>query len=107
MALPIDQHEPGAHGAPVPFFGRPASTTLGPARLAQLVQAPLQVAVMARQGQSDRHEIIVQEPIAPPPKREKDPALLIEMMTKVNASYEDCIRRYPGQWLWMHRRWRL
>lgn len=106
VALPIDQHEPGGHGFPVPFFGRPASTTLGPARLAQLVQAPLQVAVMARVDRTNQHKIIVQEPIAPPPKRDKDPALLIEMMTKVNASYEDCIRRYPGQWLWLHRRWR-
>ena len=106
VALPIDQHEPQGHGFPVPFFGRPASTTLGPARLAQLVQAPLQVAVMARVGRTNQHEIIVQEPIAPPPRREKDPALLISMMTKVNASYEECIRRHPSQWLWIHRRWR-
>lgn len=106
VALPIDQHEPEGHGFPVPFFGRPASTTLGPARLAQLVQAPLQVAVMARVGRSNQHEIIVQEPIMPPPRREKDPALLISMMARVNASFEECIRRHPSQWLWIHRRWR-
>lgn len=107
ITLPIDQRELGGGGAPVPFFGRPALTALGPARLAQLVQVPLQVGVLARRGDSLQHEIIVQEPIFPPPKRDKDPALLIEMMTKVNASFEDCIRRYPEQWLWVHRRWHM
>lgn len=105
IALPIDQREIGGGGYPVPFFGEPALTTLGPARLAQLVQAPLQVAVLARIGDSMQHEIVVQEPIDPPPKRDKDPELLVGMMEKVNRSFEDCIRRYPSQWLWVHRRW--
>lgn len=105
IALPIDQRELGGGGYLVPFFGQPALTTLGPARLAQLVQAPLQVAVLARIGDSMRHEIVVKEAIDPPPKRDKDPALLIAMMEKVNCSFEECIRSYPSQWLWMHRRW--
>ena len=106
IALPIDQREAGGKGVPVPFFGRLAATTLGPARLSQLAQIPLQVMVIARRGKSLQHEIVVQEPIAPPPKRDKDPELLIATMEKVHASYEDCIRRYPSQWLWVHQRWR-
>ncbi len=106
IAIPIDQHQPGGTGVPVPFFGRPASTTLGPARIAQLAQVPIRVAGLIRLGQGFEHELLVFDPIPPPP-RSKDPGALIATMTLVNQQFESLVRAAPEQWLWMHRRWRL
>lgn len=105
VAIPIDQHAPGAQGVPVPFFGRPAATTLGPARLAQLTRVPLQVVVLVRRGTSVCHDIHLRPPIDPP-RPGKDPRLLIETMTRVNREFEEVVRAHPEQWLWVHRRWR-
>ena len=105
VAVPIDQHAPGATGIPVPFFGRLAQTTAGPARLAQIARVPIQTAVLARVGDSDRHQIVACPPLDPPP-RGKDPAVLLSVTQQLNLQFEDIVRRYPEQWLWMHRRWR-
>jgi len=105
VAIPIDQHAPGAQGVLVPFFGRPAATTLGPARLAQLTRVPLQVAVLVRRGATLQHDIHMGEPIEPPAPG-KSPALLIDTMTRVNHEFEAIVRTWPAQWLWVHRRWR-
>lgn len=106
VAVPIDQHAPGGTGIPVPFFGRPANTTPGPARLAQIAQVPIQVAVLARIGDTGKHQIVSRPPIPPPPKG-KDPALLVEVTARLNQEFESIVREYPEQWLWMHRRWRV
>jgi KDO2-lipid IV(A) lauroyltransferase len=106
VAIPIDQHAPGAQGAPIPFFGRPAATTLGPARLAQIARVPIQVVVLVREKGTHRHRVWMRPPHAPPPPG-RDPALLVEAMTDVCREFEDAVRAHPEQWLWMHRRWRL
>lgn len=106
IAIPIDQHAPGAQGVPVPFFGRPASTTPGPARIAQLTRTRMVVAVLVRRGESSKHDILLNPPIEPPPPK-KDPAVLLEHMRHVNLEFEQIVRAHPEQWLWMHRRWRL
>lgn len=106
VAIPIDQHAPGAQGVPIPFFGRPAATTLGPARLAQITRVPLQVSVLVRRGASTCHDIHMVEPIDPPPPG-KAPELLIDAMARVNREFEDVVRAWPEQWLWVHRRWRV
>ena len=105
VAVPIDQHAPGGTGVPIPFFGRPAQTTAGPARLAQIARVPIQTAVLARIGDSDQHQIVACPPVDPP-ERGKDPALLLGVTETLNRQLESIVRRYPEQWLWMHRRWR-
>ena len=106
IAIPIDQHAPGAQGVPVPFFGRPASTTPGPARISQLTRTPITVAVLIRRGESSKHDILLGKPIEPPPPKKSDDALR-EHMARVNLEFEQIVRAHPEQWLWMHRRWRL
>jgi KDO2-lipid IV(A) lauroyltransferase len=106
VAIPIDQHAIGTQGTPIPFFGRPASTTTGPARLAQITRTPISVAVLVRQGESVRHEILLEPPIDPPPPGKSESALR-DVMTRINLQFEGIVRQHPEQWLWMHRRWRL
>lgn len=106
VAIPIDQHAIGTQGTPIPFFGRLAATTTAPVRLSQLTRAPLSVAVLVRRGESNRHDILVRPPIEPPPPTRSE-TVLREVMTRVNLEFEEVVRQYPEQWLWMHRRWRL
>jgi Kdo2-lipid IVA lauroyltransferase/acyltransferase len=106
VAIPIDQHAIGTQGVPIPFFGRPASTTTGPARLAQMTRTPISVAVLVRKGDTVQHEILLRPPIDPPPPGKSETALR-EVMTRINLEFEAIVREHPEQWLWMHRRWRL
>jgi Kdo2-lipid IVA lauroyltransferase/acyltransferase len=106
IAIPIDQHAPGAEGVPIPFFGRPAATTLGPARLAQIARVPVYMAVLVREGTTNRHRICMR-PSHPPPPPGKDPAALVDLTTRLVREFEEVVRAHPEQWLWMHRRWRL
>ena len=106
VAIPIDQHATGRQGLPVPFFGRLASTTPGPARLAQLTRTPITVAVLIRRGETSRHDILLHPPIEPPPPG-KSEAVLLDAMKRINREFEEIVRAHPDQWLWMHRRWRL
>lgn len=105
VAIPIDQHAPGAEGVPIPFFGRPAATTLGPARLAQIARVPIQFAVLVREGESHRHRIWMGPRHSPPPGR--DPTLLVAAVRQVVMELEQVVRAHPEQWLWVHRRWRV
>lgn len=106
VAIPIDQHAIGTQGTPIPFFGRPAATTTAPVRLSQLTRTPVTVAVLVRRGDSVQHDILLRPPIEPPPPTRSE-AILREYMTRINREFEDIVRTYPDQWLWMHRRWRL
>jgi KDO2-lipid IV(A) lauroyltransferase len=106
IAIPIDQHAPGAQGIPVPFFGRPAATTPGPARIAQLTRTPTIVAVLIRRGDTSKHDILLR-PAIEPPEAKKSSVALRDHMARVNLEFEQIVRAYPDQWLWMHRRWRL
>ena len=105
VAIPIDQHAIGTQGTPIPFFGRPAATTTAPVRLSQITRAPLSVAVLVRRGESVNHDILVRPAIEPPPPTRSE-TVLREVMTRVNLEFEEVVRQYPDQWLWMHRRWR-
>jgi KDO2-lipid IV(A) lauroyltransferase len=106
VAIPIDQHAIGTQGTPIPFFGRLAATTTAPVRLSQLTRAPLSVAVLVRRGETNQHDILVRPPIEPPPPTRSE-TVLRDVMTRVNLEFEEVVRQYPEQWLWMHRRWRL
>ena len=84
----------------IPFFGRPAPTPIGPAKLAIRTES-LAVTIFTVRLPDGRHRLIVGEPIEC--KRGDDPIALTERMTRV---IEDLIRQYPEQWVWMHDRWR-
>ncbi|MEA3296828.1 MAG: lysophospholipid acyltransferase family protein [candidate division Zixibacteria bacterium] len=103
IGLISDQHAPG--GIAANFFGRPAATPKGPAAFAVASGAPVLPFVMRRE-RHDRHIVMAGEAIYPPGSgdREKD----IKTVTEAYTGYfEACIRQYPDQWLWTHRRWKI
>ena len=103
VVLLSDQHAPA--GVVVSFFGRPAATPKGPAAFAVKAGAPI-LPAMSRRVAWDRHEVVIGSPIYPPDSgdTERDIVTLTQAYTDV---FEACIREYPDQWLWTHRRWKV
>lgn len=84
----------------VPFFGRPAPTPIGPAKLNVRTEA-LAITVFIERREDGMHVLRFNEPIET--HRGDDPVALI---ANVTAQIEAQIRRRPEQWVWMHDRWR-
>jgi Kdo2-lipid IVA lauroyltransferase/acyltransferase len=104
VTMLIDQAIGGKHALYVPFFGRPAATTPALSLAAARTGATTLVAVAIRQGERLRFHVDGPFPV---PKA-GDPAQRLWLHTAaVTAALERLIRRYPEQWLWLHRRWKL
>lgn len=99
LAFVIDQNI-RTESVKVPFFGRPALTPIGPARLAVRAEAPV-VPAYAERLADGRHRLRFLEPIEC--RRGDDP---VELTARVTREIEEQIRRVPEQWVWMHDRWR-
>jgi KDO2-lipid IV(A) lauroyltransferase len=85
-------------GTWVPFFGRPAFTPIGPARLALRYDAIVVPAFIERRADG-RHLARFHEALKLP----DEPIAATALMTR---AIEEQIRRCPEQWVWFHRRWR-
>jgi KDO2-lipid IV(A) lauroyltransferase len=105
LVLPIDQNSTRGLGVFVDFFGLPASTNSGMARIALRTDAPIVPAFIVREGRSARHRVHVL-PILQV-ERTGDPTEDVRRNTqRFTAVFEEMVRRYPEQWLWMHKRWK-
>lgn len=103
LGLICDQHA-ASHGVVAPFFGRPAATVASPARLALATGAPIVCGFCLRTGRM-KFRMEATEPIRPKPTGDRD-ADVLALTTEINRRIEEIVRRYPGQYLWSHRRWR-
>lgn len=104
VGIVADQHAP-ANQVIVEFFGRKAAAPRGPAAFAIKAGCPVWPFLMRRE-RYDRHVVMAGEPIYPPPGKDTQEA--IQEMTQAYMSFfEEGIRRYPDQWMWTHRRWKL
>jgi KDO2-lipid IV(A) lauroyltransferase len=105
LVLPIDQNSTRGLGVFVDFFGVPASTNAGVARIALRAGAPVVPAFIVREGGSARHRVHVL-PIMYA-ERTGDQAEDVRLNTqRFTAVFEEMVRRHPEQWLWMHKRWK-
>jgi KDO2-lipid IV(A) lauroyltransferase len=102
VSLLIDQ-DAGAAGLRLDFLGRPASTWSGAARFALHVGCPVVPVAIVREGRG--HVFHVGDPIAVPQAR-AEPQRVRELMQRIAGAVEDFVRAYPGQWFWVHRRWK-
>ena len=91
-------------GILVDFFGRKATTTPVPALLAISHQRPIVVAACCRK-EHGRYEGFVCDPIWPQ-AHESEKAEIFRITQEINRNMEKIIRKYPGQYLWMHNRWK-
>jgi KDO2-lipid IV(A) lauroyltransferase len=97
----IDRYD--RSGMEVPFFGKPAATTVVPAMLARRVGARLWVGRCIRIGKESRFRVTIREVKVP---WTDDPnADVRAALTQTQVHFEEWIREHPEQWMWSNRRW--
>jgi KDO2-lipid IV(A) lauroyltransferase len=87
----------------VDFFGKPASTTFIVAKLA--LRTGAEVLPVFAPWDRQRIRLIIGEPLRVERTGDEDEDVrrLTQEYTRVVEEY---VRRYPDQWLWIHRRWK-
>ncbi|WP_043362347.1 lipid A biosynthesis lauroyl acyltransferase [Belnapia sp. F-4-1] len=102
VGMLIDQRF--GRGPKVPFLGRPAAANPLLARLARRFDCPVHGARAIRLP-GGRFRLELTEAVELP--RDARGRVEVEAATALlNRIVEGWVREHPGQWLWMHRRWR-
>lgn len=103
LGMLADQDIDSVDGVFVEFFGKPAYTPTAPVKLAMASGAPIVPSYMVRNG--NKYICFIDEPIYVEAGDDKEDAVkrYTQKWTSVLESY---IRKYPDQWVWMHRRWK-
>jgi len=105
LGILVDLNTLDREGIFVDFFGRPASTTFMVAKLALRTGA----AVLPVFAPWDKERGCFLLKVDPPlliertGNEQEDIRRLTQQYTRI---VEDYVRRYPDQWLWIHRRWK-
>ena len=103
VGIAADQHS--ASGIKLKFLGKDALHARGPALFSIRTGAAV-CPMMLRRESFDRHVVHAAEPIFP--QLHNDEEKEIERITRTaNDFFEDFIRKYPDQWAWTHRRWKV
>ena len=88
----------------VPFFGEPAPTPAGLARLASRYRIPVLPVAITRDRRRNRHLVLHRPPLAFKDAGGADEDVK-DFMILCNAQLEYFIRRNPAEWVWFHNRW--
>jgi KDO2-lipid IV(A) lauroyltransferase len=103
LGILSDQLAGRNEGLPVPFMGHPAYTFAGAASLGILTGCPI-LPVFSFREAPFRHRIEIAPPLPFPEGTDRKERIL-DLTLRCNEAIEDAVRRTPGQWLWLHRRW--
>ena len=104
IAMLCDQ-DAGQRGMFVDFFGRPASTFKSIALLALEYNAALVVVGVPKVGEPMRYQVVSEEVILPEDYADR-PDAAKAITQRYTAALERLVRRSPGQYFWLHRRWK-
>lgn len=91
-------------GVVAPFFGVPATTAPGPARMALRFGCPMIPMSVERLGKSARFRVTIWDDIAPPNTGDRT-ADIQKGVENINAFVEARVRNRPEEWFWTHKRW--
>jgi KDO2-lipid IV(A) lauroyltransferase len=89
----------------VDFFGVPAATTFIVAKLSVRTGAPLVPIFAPWSEEKKKFLMIIEPPLSFEPSGDEEADIRL-LTTKLSLSMENQIRKYPGQWLWIHKRWK-
>lgn len=89
----------------IDFFGVPAATNFVVAKLALRTNALLMPVFAPWNEEKKKYLLMVTPPLAPQSTGDED-ADVRRLTTELALTIENQIRQYPGQWLWIHKRWK-
>ncbi len=104
VGILMDQNMLAGEGTFVDFFGLPASTTTGPARVARRTGAPVILGLVIWDSKLKKYRLRfdrIDWIKCLDPEEE-----IVANTANFTRHIEGYIRRYPDQWLWVHRRWK-
>jgi Kdo2-lipid IVA lauroyltransferase/acyltransferase len=101
----MDTNMTPPQGVFVPFFGVPACTASGIARVSLRRDAAVVPAFTIWDRQLHKYRIRF-EPALELVSTGDDEADTVANTAKFTSVIEEFVRRYPDQWLWIHRRWK-
>lgn len=103
VVIPLDQFTGPPIGVRTTFFGHETGTAAGLAVMAERSGAPV-LAVYTYRDSEGKHVLVYDKEIVVPPSRDRASA---ERVTQeMNNELERFVRLHPGQWMWIHRRWK-
>jgi KDO2-lipid IV(A) lauroyltransferase len=105
VGILMDTNMTPPQGTFVDFFGIPACTATGIARVAQHTGAAVVPAFCIWDRQLGKYKICL-EPALKLVRTGNDEADAITNTANFNKAIESYVTRYPNQWLWVHRRWK-
>ena len=91
-------------GSLIRFMNLPAWANMGPIKLARRLKVPLMVVLLRREGK--KHFLDIYPPIVKSQNPDEEEAAL-EDLQKLHDLIGDYIQKYPDQWLWGHKRWKI
>ena len=89
----------------VDFFGVPAATTFVIAKLAVRTNTPLVPFFAPWSEKKGKYLLIAEPPILPDCTGDEE-ADVRRVTIEITRRVENQIRQFPGQWLWIHKRWK-
>ena len=89
----------------VDFFGVPAATTFVVAKLAVRTNTPLVPFFAPWSEKKGKYLLIAEPPILPECTGDEE-ADVRRVTIEITRRVENQIRQFPGQWLWIHKRWK-
>ena len=97
-----DQY-PVSNGWPVTFFNQPTYAFSGAIRFAERTGASIVPAFLVREGWR-KHRLVFFKPYQV--EKGLEQAEREKILQELTDQVEMMIRKYPEQWLWIHKRWR-
>jgi KDO2-lipid IV(A) lauroyltransferase len=105
LGILVDLNTLDREGIFVDFFGVPASTTFMLAKLALRTEAAVLPVFAPWDSKRQRFLLKIDEPLSM--ERSGDDEADMRRLTQLfTGVVEKFVRRYPDQWLWIHRRWK-
>lgn len=106
VGILIDQDVHKEKGILVDFFSKKAYTTDGIARMALALRSNIHPAFIFRDPKRKFHHTVRFGPAVPMDPNAPREEELAKLTRRCNEELEKVIREDPGQWLWLHRRWK-
>lgn len=105
VGILMDQNMTPPQGVFVDYFGEVACTAGGPAKVALRTDAAVVPAFTIWDSERRRYRIHF-DPALPLVRSGDEEADIVANTALFTRVIEDYARRYPEQWLWVHRRWK-